>query len=128
MKVVPVIITAVLIAITISSCYNDKKELLYGTGADNSTCTEAAGTVSYTKNIQPLLQQSCYSCHNAASASGGITMGSFDTDKAIAENGKLYGSVNHSAGFSPMPKGAPKLSSCQLSIIKKWIDAGIANN
>ena len=32
------------------------------------------------------------------------------------------------AGFSPMPKGMAKMNSCQLAIIRKWIDGGLLNN
>jgi hypothetical protein len=55
-------------------------------------------------------------------------MGNYAADRAIAVNGKLYGSVSHASGYSPMPKGGNKLNTCQLSQIKKWIDAGSPNN
>lgn len=55
-------------------------------------------------------------------------MGTYATDKAIALNGKLYGSVSFTSGYSPMPKGGSKMSTCQLLIIKRWIDAGSPNN
>jgi mono/diheme cytochrome c family protein len=122
------LLAVIIVVMTNSSCYNDKKELLGGSSVAATTCADAAGVVSYSKTVAPLLQQHCYSCHGSSSASGGIVMGSFDTDKAIAQNGKLYGSINHTAGFSPMPKGAPKLSSCQVAAIKKWIDTGVSNN
>jgi hypothetical protein len=46
----------------------------------------------------------------------------------VAQNGKLYGAVNHSPGYSPMPKGGTKLSACNISKIKAWIDGGSLNN
>jgi hypothetical protein len=46
----------------------------------------------------------------------------------MAQSGKLLGTINHAAGFSPMPKGGAKLSSCRIATIKKWIDAGMLNN
>lgn len=107
-----------------SSCYYDKGDYLY---AGANTCDTTA-VVSYSKNVAPLLQQQCYSCHSGGSPSGNIAMGTYATDKAIAANGKLYGSISYAAGFSPMPSGAPKMSTCQLAIIKKWIDAGSPNN
>jgi len=109
-----------------SSCYYDKEQLLYGdyTGP----CTDTVGTVSYTQKVIPLLTQYCYYCHTGAFPSGGIQMGSYTSDKAIGQNGKLYGSISHSAGFSAMPKGMAALSRCQVTLIKKWIDAGMQNN
>jgi hypothetical protein len=110
----------------ISSCYYDKENLLYG-GA-GSSCTDAAGIVSYSQKIVPMMQQQCYGCHSGGSPGGGILMGTYAADKAIGQNGKLYGSINHSAGYSPMPSGAPKMSPCQIAIVKKWIDDGMLNN
>lgn len=84
--------------------------------------------VSYSQHVVPLLQQYCYSCHLGSSPSGGIEMGTYATDKAIALNGKLYGTISYSSGFSPMPEGEPKLADCQINIIKRWVDDGAANN
>ncbi len=120
------IIILVLLAFTIilNSCYYDAADLLYPTAG---TCDTTTG-VSYKQTIVSLFQQQCYSCHTSASTGGGIIMGTYTADKAIAVNGKLYGSVTHASGFSVMPKGAEKLNTCQLLSIKKWIDAGMPNN
>lgn len=110
----------------LNSCYYDKEDLLYGT--KNVPCTDTTTTASYSQKLVPMFQQYCYSCHSGAFPSGGIAMGTYTTDKAIGQNGKLYGSVNHSAGYSPMPKGMAKMNSCQVAAIKKWIDNGMPNN
>ncbi len=110
----------------ISSCYYDKEDLLYG----NSTapCTDTTSNISYNQYVVPLLRQYCYNCHTGSFPSGGILMGTYVTDKAIGQNGRLYGSINHSPGFSPMPQGMSKFTTCQVANIKKWIDAGMPNN
>jgi hypothetical protein len=43
-------------------------------------------------------------------------------------SGRLWGALNHQTGFSPMPKDAPKLSDCDLSKIRIWIDDGTPDN
>jgi hypothetical protein len=55
-------------------------------------------------------------------------MGSYFKDRVFALNGKLYGAISHSNGFSPMPQAAPKLGACQLAVIKLWIDQNSPNN
>ncbi len=45
-----------------------------------------------------------------------------------ANNGKLFGAVNHDSGFAAMPKNAPKLSDCKIDQIKIWIEDGTPNN
>jgi hypothetical protein len=107
-----------------SSCYYDKADLLY----PSSTACNTSGTVSYLTDVVPIFQQKCNSCHTASSPGGGVVMGNYTADKAIAQNGKLYGSIAHLSGYSAMPQGAPKLTNCQIATIKKWIDAGSPNN
>jgi mono/diheme cytochrome c family protein len=109
-----------------SSCYYDKEELLYGSG--NAPCTDTTGAVSYAQKIVPLFQQYCYSCHSGNFPSGNIVMGTYTSDKAIALNGKLMGSISHATGYSPMPKGMAKMSNCQIAVVQKWIDSGMQNN
>ncbi|MGZ8558975.1 MAG: hypothetical protein ACXWWC_11600 [Chitinophagaceae bacterium] len=111
----------------LSSCYYDKEELLYP-AINSGPCTDSVGAVSYAQKVAPVLQQYCYSCHTGSFPSGNISMGTYTADKVIGQNGSLYGSINHTAGFSPMPKGMPKMSNCQIATIKKWIDAGMQNN
>ena len=108
----------------LNACYYDKGDLLYP-GKSNGCDTTA---VSYNLNIMPLLNNQCYTCHIGSSASGGIVLGTYISDKTVALSGKLYSVVNHDPGFSPMPKGGAKLNTCQLAQIKKWIDAGTPNN
>lgn len=116
------------IALAFNACYYDKANLLYPNSTGAGGVCDTVAVVSYSKHVVPILQTACYSCHTVTNASGGIPMASYATDKAIAVNGKLYGSINHAAGYSPMPKGAAKFNSCQLATIKKWIDAGSLNN
>lgn len=111
-------------SVLISSCYYDKEQTLYGTGV----CNDTIANVSYSQHVVPVLQQFCYSCHGSNFPSGNIMMGNYATDKAIAANGSLYGSISHTSGYTAMPQGGAKLGSCQIARIKKWIDAGSLNN
>jgi mono/diheme cytochrome c family protein len=107
----------------LNSCYYDKADTLYP-----SVACDTSTTVSYTQKIVPIFQNSCYGCHSSPASGGGILMGSHNLDKIMAINGSLYGSVAHGNGYSPMPKGASKLTACQLLLIKRWIDNGSLNN
>jgi len=111
--------------VTVQSCYYDKEDLLYGNG--NVLCTDTSA-VSYTQKVVPILQQYCYSCHTGGFPSGNILMGTYAADKAIGQNGSLYGSISYATGYSPMPKGMSKMTSCQIATIKKWVDSGMPNN
>ena len=110
----------------VSSCYYDKEQLLYPDSV-NAPCTDTTAS-SYSQKVTPIFQQYCYGCHSGSFPSGNIVMGTYTADKVIAQNGKLYGSISHSSGYSPMPQSGGKLSSCQIAAIKKWIDGGMLNN
>lgn len=92
-----------------------------------NTICDTAAAVSYSKQIVPLFQSECYSCHSGGSPSGGIAMGTYATDKALASSGRLYGAISYASGYSPMPKDR-KLSSCNIAAVKKWIAEGSLNN
>lgn len=126
MKIFISIVMMAMMMLVASSCYYDKEELLYP-GSVNSTCTDTTAS-SYSKKVVPVFQQYCYSCHSGSFPSGNILMGNYSADKTVAQTGKLYGSVSHSSGYSPMPQSGGKLSSCQLAAIKQWIDGGMLNN
>ena len=95
----------------------------------SSGICDTAAPATYTTTMVPLFQQYCYSCHGGtATSGGGILMGTYAADKAMALNGSLYGSITHASGYSPMPKGLSKMTVCQISKVKKWIDGGSLNN
>lgn len=126
MKTILISLLIVAALFSVSSCYYDNEEYLYG--VSNAPCADTTTTASYSQKVVPIFQQYCYSCHNSSFPSGGIVMGTHAADKAIGQNGKLYGSVSHAQGYSPMPKGMTKMTSCQIATIKKWIDNGLPNN
>ncbi len=99
-------------------------------GAKNTTnCNCACDTARYTYAavIQPILTNNCVGCHKPGALSVGIDLSTYTSVKTQVANGKLWGSVSHATGYSPMPQGG-KLSDCQISQISKWIDAGAPNN
>ncbi|ULQ55131.1 hypothetical protein KJS94_10815 [Flavihumibacter rivuli] len=99
-------------------------------GAKNNSCTgtcDTSGVISYSTRVQPILNNKCTGCHNNNLASAGINLTNYTGVRTVALNGKLYGSIAHLAGYSPMPQGS-KLPDCEIATIKKWIDNGSPNN
>ena len=99
-------------------------------GAQNNSCQNTCDTtnVTYTGSILPILQNSCIGCHSGSTPGGNISLNTYAGVSAQATNGKLFGSVNHSTGYSAMPKGGNKLSTCQIDMIRIWVNAGAPNN
>jgi hypothetical protein len=100
-------------------------------GAKNRTgCAPLCDSNNYTfaASVKPVFDQNCRGCHNTASPSGGIALDSHAGVQAAVTGGRLLGAINHQPGYSPMPKGGGKLSTCQIRQIEKWVTAGAQNN
>lgn len=124
MKKILFIVFAFLItmALTNTGCYYDKAENLY----PDTVCDTAS--VTYSTTVAPVLSSFCNSCHSGAAPSAGIKLDAYNDVKIQAANGRLWGAISHGTSYSPMPKNAAKLNTCNLAKIKKWLDAGYPNN
>jgi mono/diheme cytochrome c family protein len=99
-------------------------------GAKNNSCAAACDTTVFTYSgaVKSIMDAKCAGCHNPANLGGNIDVSTYNAVKAVALNGKLYGSVAHQAGYSPMPKNSAKLSDCEIKQIQKWVNNGALNN
>ncbi len=118
----PVLIICLLFLVT--ACYNDNEYDLYPFSATQCDSTN----VTYAGTIAPIVSANCNICHSASLASGSVITDNYDDLRVIVDNGKLWGAVNWQSGFSQMPKGSAKLSTCDLGKIKKWLNSGSPNN
>lgn len=99
-------------------------------GAKNNSCSGRCDTTifTYSAAVKPIMDNKCTGCHNPGNLGGNIDLSTYNAVKIVALNGKLFGSISHQAGYSPMPKNAAKLSDCEIAQIQKWIAAGSLNN
>jgi hypothetical protein len=100
-------------------------------GAKDNSCQSSGcdtTNVSYSGAVKNIIAGKCQGCHSSAAPAGGYDYTSYAGVKARVTDGKLWGAVNHLAGYSPMPRNGNKLSDCELAQIKKWIEAGAPNN
>jgi hypothetical protein len=82
----------------------------------------------YSTAVSRIIQTRCLGCHNPNNLNGSVDLSSYSSTAGYALNGKLYGSISHTAGYFPMPKNASKMPDCEITQIKKWIDSGAPNN
>lgn len=98
------------------------------------TPANAQERVSFSKDIQPILEQNCLSCHGPSMQSSRLNLSTLEDalrggarGSAIvpghAEDSRLY---RLAAGLDKpvMPLGGNKLTDAQLAAIKTWIDQG----
>lgn len=101
-------------------------------GAKNVECNQNNAfcdsvNVSFANTLQPMLDLHCVSCHTTGNTTG-VFLNNYANVLISANNGSLYGSMNHESGFDAMPKNLPKLGICELTIVKNWIAEGAQNN
>jgi len=111
-----------------------QKTLIYNwilQGAENLVCQNMCGdtvNVTYSLSVKTTITNKCQGCHSGANPQGAIDLTTYANVKAQVTNGKLWGAVNWTPGYSPMPKNGAKLSICELTKIQKWIAQGAPNN
>jgi len=111
------------LAALLSGCYYDVESELYGPSVP---CDTAA--VTFAGHIEPLIATECAGCHSGASPDGGLTLEGHAAIAAAFTTGGAEDRVNRTAGSSgAMPPSGP-LSSCDLSSLSAWIQAGAPNN
>ncbi|RMG16056.1 MAG: hypothetical protein D6730_25595 [Bacteroidetes bacterium] len=124
------LLAAFSVVLSLSACvYNNEEELYPQTNPPADTC--GITSVSYSRDVVPILQNNCYSCHSSANAPGlgsGIVLEGYANAKTLADNGRLKGAIEWEAGFSRMPRGGAQLPECLRKTITTWIANGSPNN
>ncbi|HTM48978.1 MAG TPA: PSD1 and planctomycete cytochrome C domain-containing protein [Bryobacteraceae bacterium] len=97
--------------------------------------TPAAWCADFVKDVQPILETSCYACHGSKLQMGGLRL---DSKKAALAGGQsgasiepgkaadslLYKRIAGIGGQARMPMGGKPLEPAQLAAIRSWIDQG----
>lgn len=111
-------------ALVFTQCTKDNEEDLFG---DTQECGDLSA-VSLSKDIVPILQNACFSCHSSDTQTAGIDLENYDRLSVVANDGRLLGAVRHDMGFASMPPSGGMLSDCDIERIEKWIDQGALDN
>lgn len=112
-----------LFILSLSSCYYDSEDKLYPI---TSTCDTL--NVSYTNDINPILQNRCYSCHGNNNTVSVYEFEGYTDLVAIIASQNFLGAIKRVSGVIAMPQGGDKLPDCEINTIEAWINQGKKNN
>ncbi|MEO5583485.1 MAG: hypothetical protein ABIR66_12400 [Saprospiraceae bacterium] len=101
-------------------------------GLKQDTCVASTvcdtTTVVFSKNILPLFEARCTSCHGPILSYSGIRLDTYAYVKDAIATGRLLGSIRWEQGYIQMPQDQPPLLGCEIKKIEIWIRKGALNN
>ena len=124
-----IFVLILMVLLSASGCYYDHEETLY----PQNGCDTA--NVKYSDQVTYIVSNNCYDCHSNSTASISGSGQSFEGHANLS--GYIWGagnqvifisSINHVAGYTPMPKDRPKLNDCDIRTLEIWIENGCPNN
>ena len=98
------------------SCAKDKVPTEF------SSCGEI---VSFSQDIQPLVEIHCLGCHNEVAAASNVVL--TDHNRISEEANRMINSMQAS-GMDLMPFGGPPLNDSLIQLFQCWILQGKPNN
>ncbi|TVQ42112.1 MAG: hypothetical protein EA362_13760 [Saprospirales bacterium] len=125
LKIVALLLSSILIFF-VSSCEYQTLDDIFEREADN--CHD--GNISFMDDILPILQMSCNEniCHGGNFPQARVFLTSYEGVAAVAEDGRLVGSLLHESGLVPMPLNEDMLDDCTLDKIITWVESGFPDN
>ena len=93
---------------------------------DDSDVCETSG-LTYNNDIAAIINNNCVNagCHDSnAAANATFPMTDFAETEIAVGFDRIVGAINHTTGFSPMPRGGDMLDQCVIDKITQWIADG----
>ena len=91
-------------------------------------CVTDTVSVTYTKDIAPLLTENCgttNTCHQTTGNLSDVPLATYEDVNSVVITGQLLSAVTHDGNAPFMPKGGNILEDCKLNKIRAWINQGV---
>ena len=114
--------------------------LIQAAPATDKSGAEATNSVSFYRQIRPILQANCQGCHQPAKAKGGYVMTEFERMLAPGDSGEkpvvvskpeasfLVKQITPVKGEAEMPKGKPPLADHEIDLVRRWVAEGASDD
>ncbi|MEZ5355318.1 MAG: DUF1592 domain-containing protein [Bryobacteraceae bacterium] len=105
-----------------SQCAPALAALAVFAGVAGSAPTDQAVTGQFEKSVRPLLQRSCYGCHNSKVKSGDLDLVAFKTVDSLGGDLEAWEKVATKLADGTMPpKGVPRPPQAEVEATSNWI-------
>ena len=88
--------------------------------------SSAAGqdSISYERDIRPMLSKKCFECHNTGNPKGGVNLDNYKEQARVIKDGQLWLKVLDQIRTREMPpKSEPKLSESEYNHLLNGINS-----
>ena len=99
-------------------------------GAQDNSCPDLicdTVDVTFSGDIQPLVQTFCAACHSGIAPYGGIVIEDYDNISTVASDPNFIGLIDGDFALV-MPENTDGLNDCQVRMFEIWIEDGMPNN
>ena len=100
-------------------------------GSSSGSTAVGTSSVSFAKDVLPILNNRCSSCHGGPTPRAGVGLSSYDSvmnsqviTPSDAQNSRLIQAVQSGR----MPRSGEPLTADQIQTIANWVNAGAQNN
>ncbi len=88
--------------------------------------SSALAAPSYSKNVRPLLEKYCYSCHGNGKKKADLALDAYKDEAALLGDRRMWEKVLHNVRTREMPpENKPQPTPAERDLIAGWIDAEI---
>jgi len=101
----------------------------------SNPAASAPVSVSFSKDIVPIFQNSCVNCHGGEKTSKALDLKTFASTMAGSQSGAMIvpgdaanSKLIQSVQLGKMPKRGTKLTPDQIKLLVDWVNAGAKNN
>lgn len=116
MKIIKLIIGVCVIMYFMNSCTK-----AFIPEEEDPTTIQIEETITYEKNIQPIIQNNCLTCHGSVNPSANLTLETFTQVNNAAQSRNLIQRLNNAT--NPMPPSG-LLPAEQRALFDKWVQDG----
>lgn len=117
-------VSALLMSLTLIACKSKEKAAATAPAVETTAAPSATATVTFLKDIKPIMDAYCTRCHNT-NEKAGYNFEELSFVKKAASNGYLLGTIKHTEGFAGMPAYAAPLDNATIAKIESWINSGM---
>ena len=134
-RFLPAVMLSILTMLVLAACASQPSAAQSAAAGQAATSVASGQPVSFAKDITPILQTTCISCHGGEKTSKGLDLKTYASLMTGSQSGAVItpgdaakSMLVVSVQAGKMPKRGAPLSADQIQLLVNWVNAGAKNN